>query len=247
MDNSNDLFEKIFLVCYTIEMFFKIFAQGFVLNEKSYLRNYWNMLDFLIVISMILSAFFDSSINLGGFRALRILRPLRTISSIKNLRIILVTLFSALPLLKDTLVILIFFFIIFAIAGENLFSGQLKKRCFSLKIGIKHQNDLICGEVICPIDYSCVKLLENPNWGYTNFDNFIFSFFQIFQCITLEGWSEISSLISKSFSSFAIVYFISSVILGSYFILGITLAVIKAQFSETHEKFMKLEKKKTIL
>ena len=73
---------------------------------------------------------------MSGLRALRVLRPLRTISSIKELRRILVTLLGALPLIKDVVIIFLFFYTIMAIAGLSLFSGSLKKRCYSETFGI---------------------------------------------------------------------------------------------------------------
>ncbi len=94
--------------------------------------------------------FTNTSVNLSSLRSLRVLRPLRTISMIKPLKIILATLFSAFPLLLDSLLILIFFFLIFAIGGVQLFSGVLKKRCFSLQEGIVHNEDLLCGYLDCP-------------------------------------------------------------------------------------------------
>lgn len=44
-----------FLGVYTLEMMLKIFAKGFVLNKFSYLRNKWNMLDFVVWISCVSS------------------------------------------------------------------------------------------------------------------------------------------------------------------------------------------------
>jgi hypothetical protein len=32
---------------------------------------------------------------------------------------------------------------------------------------------------------------EGPNYGITNFDNFLHSMLTVFQCVTLEGWTEI--------------------------------------------------------
>ena len=57
------------------------------------------------------------------------LRPLRTISRFEGLRILISALLTALPLLLDTIWILLFFFLIFAIAGLQLFMGVLRKRC----------------------------------------------------------------------------------------------------------------------
>ena len=91
---------------------------GFVFNKEAYLRDYWNMLDFTIVVSAYVPLVFNSStINLTGLRTLRILRPLRTISTVKALKLILLAFLSALPMLCDTFMVLIFMFLIFAIGG----------------------------------------------------------------------------------------------------------------------------------
>jgi len=63
-------------------MFIKIFAYGFVLNRDSYLRDFWNIFDFLIIIATYISFLLDGMVNLAVLRTFRILRPLRTISTI---------------------------------------------------------------------------------------------------------------------------------------------------------------------
>jgi hypothetical protein len=45
---------------------------------------------------------------------------------IKGLKILMQALFSAVPLLIDTLTVLMFYFMIGAIAGQQIFSGILK-------------------------------------------------------------------------------------------------------------------------
>lgn len=42
--------EYAFLIIFTIETFLKIIAYGLVMHQNSYVRNGWNMLDFVIVI-----------------------------------------------------------------------------------------------------------------------------------------------------------------------------------------------------
>ena len=128
--------DTIFLSFYTIEMSLKIIAYGFVYNKGSYLRDSWNVLDFTIIFTAYLPLVLSSkSINLSALRSLRVLRPLRTISSIKALKEILEALFKAIPPLQSVVVILIFFYTIFSIAGLQLFSGIMKKRCVSLGSG----------------------------------------------------------------------------------------------------------------
>ena len=49
--DTEDFLENLFLILYTIEMTLKIFALGFVFNRNAYLRDSWNILDFVIVAS----------------------------------------------------------------------------------------------------------------------------------------------------------------------------------------------------
>ena len=116
-DDSRANLELSLLIFYTIEMGFKIAALGFLFNQGAYLRNGWNILDFIIIITGFLPYLISSGVNLNAIRSLRVLRPLRTISTIKSLKQILNTLFDSLPLLKDAIAILLFFYLIFAIAG----------------------------------------------------------------------------------------------------------------------------------
>jgi voltage-dependent calcium channel L type alpha-1D len=52
-NKTNNLLEHIeyfFLTIFTVECVLKIVAYGFVLHSGAYLRNYWNLLDFAIVM-----------------------------------------------------------------------------------------------------------------------------------------------------------------------------------------------------
>lgn len=46
-----DATENIFLTIFCVEASCKIIALGFVLHENSYLRNVWNILDFIVIIA----------------------------------------------------------------------------------------------------------------------------------------------------------------------------------------------------
>ena len=118
--------DKVFLALYTTEMVLKILGMGFMWKKGSYLRDYWNILDFVIIVSGYITYITDafkkdsnnnSGLNLSVLRTFRVLRPLRTISSIEGLRMLVQALVLALPLLLDTILVLIFFFVIFGIAG----------------------------------------------------------------------------------------------------------------------------------
>lgn len=130
---------------------------------------------------------------MSGLRVFRVMRPLKTITSIKGLKVLVMAILSAIPLLKDTVIILLFFFIIFAIGGTQLMAGSLKNRCVGIQTGDPHPDDIICGsnKSICPGGYFCGKANDNPNYGVTSFDNILYSMLVVFQSVTLEGWSDI--------------------------------------------------------
>jgi len=72
---------------------------------------------------------------------------------------------KSVPLLRDTMIVLIFFFFIFAIAGLQLFGGILKNRCVNEETGLPHPSDEFCGNIDCDPVYFCGKRIENPNFG----------------------------------------------------------------------------------
>jgi hypothetical protein len=123
--------ESIFLVLYTFEMCLKILAYGFILDDDGYLRDFWGILDFTIVMSAYYAMMITppkstiaqiengtgGGANLNALRAFRVLRPLRTITTIKGLKVLVTSLLDSLPMMKQTIIVLIFFLLIFAIAG----------------------------------------------------------------------------------------------------------------------------------
>ena len=85
----------------------------------------------------------EQGLSFGALRAFRVLRPLRAITSVVGLKVLVQSVFTAMPMLQDTILVLIFFFLIFAIGGVNLFSGVLKQRCVNFETG----RELISDEV----------------------------------------------------------------------------------------------------
>ena len=81
-------------------MTMKIMAFGFLFNKNAYLRDNWNILDFVIVVTAWLPLITKGkglNIDLRSLRTLRVLRPLRTISSIKDLKVLIKALLSSIP------------------------------------------------------------------------------------------------------------------------------------------------------
>jgi len=143
---------------------------------------------------------------------------------------------AAIPLLQDTLIILIFFFLIFAIGGLNLFMGLLMSRCIHIETGNLYYDDeggdMICKAESCPEGYFCGKQTLNPNFDVTNFDNIFWALLNVFQCITMEGWSEIMVMYQIAYTPWVFFFFVPMVFIGAFFLLNLTLAVINSSYSE---------------
>ena len=67
---------------FTVEAIFKIIAFGFFFTRTSYLKDSWNILDFIIVISAITGFVLPEGINISAVKSLRILRILRPLKII---------------------------------------------------------------------------------------------------------------------------------------------------------------------
>ncbi|XP_042908439.2 muscle calcium channel subunit alpha-1 [Parasteatoda tepidariorum] len=88
-NSANAFLEKIeyiFLVIFTAECVMKIIAYGLVLHSGAYLRNTWNLLDFIIVVIGVISTAFSNLMKDGfdvkALQEFRVLRPLRLVSEV---------------------------------------------------------------------------------------------------------------------------------------------------------------------
>lgn len=123
-----DKFDIAFTSIYTAEAFFKIIGMGFFLHKNSYLRDYWNLIDFMVVIIGLL-AIIPSIPSLKSLRTLRVLRPLRSIKAVPSMKRLVASLLLSLPQMANVFLFLLFMFIIFGILGNQTFSGELYNRC----------------------------------------------------------------------------------------------------------------------
>uniref|UniRef100_A0A452RG78 Voltage-dependent L-type calcium channel subunit alpha n=1 Tax=Ursus americanus TaxID=9643 RepID=A0A452RG78_URSAM len=276
--NHNLVSEKVeyaFLIIFTVETFLKIIAYGLLLHPNAYVRNGWNLLDFVIVIVGLFSVILEqltketeggnhSSGKSGGFdvkalRAFRVLRPLRLVSGVPSLQVVLNSIIKAMvPLLHIALLVL-FVIIIYAIIGLELFIGKMHKTCFFA------DTDILAEEDPAPCAFSgngrqcaangteCRSGWVGPNGGITNFDNFAFAMLTVFQCITMEGWTDVLYWMNDAMGfELPWVYFVSLVIFGSFFVLNLVLGVLSGEFSKEREKakargdFQKLREKQQL-
>ncbi|XP_047138679.1 sodium channel protein type 4 subunit alpha isoform X1 [Hydra vulgaris] len=251
--------DYVFAVIYTSEMIIKILAKGFILHKYSYLRSFWNWLDFTVV----LLGYVTMSPNIGrldSIKTFRILRILRTLSSIKGLKTMVETLTKSMVLVKDVLILVFFYIALFALIGLQLFRGNFRSRC------IKNPNDTsiistnkwkkipgnmmshICGNVstswYCEEGWTCVpNAAENP-YRYINYDNFLYAMLTSLQLFSLDNLDIVLNSVIESRGQFYMFYFMVCIFLGPFYLLNLVLAVVTSAYeSELNpDKDAELEK-----
>ncbi|XP_029103132.1 voltage-dependent L-type calcium channel subunit alpha-1C isoform X4 [Scleropages formosus] len=278
--NSNlERVEYLFLIIFTVEAFLKVIAYGLLFHPNAYLRNGWNLLDFIIVVVGLFSAILEQATKwegatpIGGkaagfdvkaLRAFRVLRPLRLVSGVPSLQVVLNSIIKAMvPLLHIALLVL-FVIIIYAIIGLELFMGKMHRTCFHFRDGVlgtlAEEKPAPCapphvnGRHCTPQNTTkCEMGWAGPNDGITNFDNFAFAMLTVFQCITMEGWTDVLYWMQDAMGyELPWVYFVSLVIFGSFFVLNLVLGVLSGEFSKEREKakargdFQKLREKQQL-
>ena len=104
------IFRYIFLGIYGMEMAIKLLARGFFLNSYTYLRDAWNWLDFIVIISAVVTIALEQSGgqsslgNLQGIRTFRVFRVLRTISIVPGKLLTWLSIFSLVQPLFEQLI-----------------------------------------------------------------------------------------------------------------------------------------------
>eukprot|EP00899_Mesostigma_viride_P006469 jgi/Mesvir1/15823/Mv03377-RA.1 len=119
-----------FMSFFLLEMVVKVVAMGFVGDPRCYLRDPWNVMDFLVVVGCVVSLLPSLGGNVSSVRTIRMLRPLRTINMLPGMRVLVGTILRSLPMLGNVMLLTVSLFLLFGISGVQLFGGVLRNRCF---------------------------------------------------------------------------------------------------------------------
>ena len=121
--------DTVFTSFFILELILKVITYGFIINgKKSYIRDGWNIIDFLIVFFAIFSF---TSVGgdlkfLKALRMIRVIRPLRVISRNEGLKIAVLSLINSIRGIFHVFIITILFFTLFGIFGINYFKGAFR-------------------------------------------------------------------------------------------------------------------------
>eukprot|EP00163_Fabomonas_tropica_P014779 TRINITY_DN2686_c0_g2_i1.p1 TRINITY_DN2686_c0_g2~~TRINITY_DN2686_c0_g2_i1.p1 ORF type:complete len:1526 (-),score=377.56 TRINITY_DN2686_c0_g2_i1:447-4610(-) len=226
-----------FVSVFSLEMLMKIFALGFVLHEGAYLRSHWNQLDCFVVIVSILTLSL-TSIDIQFLRALRALRPLRVVSRSEGMRVVVFSLVRAIPGVVNVGLVCLLFWLIFGILGVQLFAGKFYY-CTDPNVETRMQCEML--------DVSTG--LPRGEWKNTrsHFNNILAAMLSLFELSTLELWPQlmyqgvdavaVDRQPSRDHNQFASLYYVSFLVVGAFFALGLLVGVVIDNFIEIQQQF----------
>lgn len=244
-------FDYAFTLVFTIEMLLKVIDLGIMLHPGSYCRDFWNLLDAIVVIcALIAFAFAGSSAGqnlstIKAFRVLRVLRPLKTIKRVPKLKAVFDCVLTSLRNVFNILIVYILFQFIFAVIAVQLFNG----RFFYCTDEAKLTQSQCYGDALKyeSLDKAPVPTIKRQWLRHNfNYDDVLAAMLTLFTVQTGEGWPNVLQHSMDStfedlgplprfrmeMSLFYIIFFI----VFPFFFVNIFVALIIITFQEQGEK-----------
>jgi hypothetical protein len=197
------ILDFVFVLLFTVEMFLKIIVQGFYFCPAAYIKDPWNVLDFVVVITAWISLDYwflklpfkgaSGLSTLRTLRSLRALRPLRTIQRLPGMRLVVAVLFECAPVFINICFVVLFFFTVFAIMGVQFFKGQF----WSCTDGDVNRVDQCWGCFEDPDEafssHECPSGYSKRRWvnAKMNFDNVWSALLTLYEVAGLEMWLDV--------------------------------------------------------
>ncbi|XP_066141787.1 voltage-dependent calcium channel type A subunit alpha-1 isoform X2 [Euwallacea fornicatus] len=252
-NNILDKFDYAFTGVFAVEMFLKVIDLGVILHPGSYLREFWNVMDAVVVVCALVSMGFDfmggggaAGANLStikSLRVLRVLRPLKTIKRVPKLKAVFDCLVNSLKNVINILIVYILFQFIFAVIAVQLFNGKF----FFCTDGSKITEAACQGQYFVYEENSDVPRVEERKWQQRKFhyDDVAMAMLTLFAVQTGEGWPTVlQNSMAATYSDqgpiqnfriemsiFYIVYFV----VFPFFFVNIFVALIIITFQEQGE------------
>uniref|UniRef100_UPI00358E9D2A sodium channel protein type 3 subunit alpha-like n=1 Tax=Myxine glutinosa TaxID=7769 RepID=UPI00358E9D2A len=261
-NTENKYMECAFTIIYTIEVIIKVVSRGFILGKFTFLRDPWNWLDFAVVLMTYLTELVDLGKlgALRMFRVLRALKTISVIPGLKIIVRALIQ--SVKKLLDVTILTIfclsIFALVGLQLFMGNLkhkcvrwpppWSADKERDDVTWDNETEHyiRNEdnyykldnvsLLCGNSSmagqCPEGYMCLKVGENPDYGYTNYDNFGWAFLSLFRLMTQDYWENLFQKTLRASGKVYMIFFIMVIFLGSFYLINLILAVVAKAYED---------------
>lgn len=228
-------------IIFAIEALLKIVTYGFCMHRGSYLRNMWNVVDFVILVGgaisdiVLMFSSADKSVSIKVLRLFRVLRPLRLIVRYDSLKIVLDTIVTSFKTLVHVFSLLLLIIVVYAIVGIELYKGTFRTLCVD-ESGEISQPVTLCNlevaEDTCKFlaNSRCETNVRDPV-ATVSFDNIGNALLTVLQIVTMEDWIFIAyklSSVRNSFVTYA--YMVTLVFIGGYFAVGLLMGVLGNKF-----------------
>ena len=231
-------------------------------GQRSYIRNVWNVLDFIILITTLfylkeetdyLSFYYSgknkltdlselemktSISNLRVFRVLRVLRPLRMINRFVGLKLVMNTVISSIFPMLNVLLILFLEILLFSIIGQSLYSNTFSHCVINGDIYLAREDDRII------TSQDCIDLGYKWQNAPFNFDNIISGIQTLFTIYlsTSSVWLETmyngidavgyNLQPKKNYNPWMCIFFIFQMIIANLMISNLMVAVIYDKYAK---------------
>jgi Ion transport protein len=162
---------------YAVESILKIFCYGFIFNEGAYLRDVWNLIDFVSIVITLSSLLVQN--NLDVFKALRSFRILKQMASYDNLKLVLISLGRSRVLILKLIIFAFSYLVCYGLLAVKFHKGSFR-RCVNFDPSV---TEMIITRQDC-FDYG-------GDWIKADFhyDNIIAAVYNLFIIATCEGWN----------------------------------------------------------
>ncbi|KFM64091.1 Sodium channel protein para, partial [Stegodyphus mimosarum] len=257
--------EIYFTLIYTFESIIKMLARGFILESFTYLRDPWNWLDFVVISLAYVTMGVDLG-NLSALRTFRVFRALKTVAIVPGLKTIVGAVIESVKNLKDVIILTCFSLSIFALLGLQIYMGVLTHKCIRVtpeqlenieevqktpefKIHANNESNQyfekgknepkLCrpNAGLCPDNFTCLQGFGiNPNYGYTNFDNFGSALLSSFRLMTQDFWEDLYQCILICAGPWHMIFFVVIIFLGSFYLVNLILAIVAMSYDELQKK-----------
>lgn len=235
--NTLELMGSLVSILFIGECLLKIIVMGLVKGKHAYLKDNYNILDFMIVCFSILSWVLESMnfgsdiASLKALRALRALRPLKLVSKNEGMKLVVNSILASIPNLINVFLISILFYFVFGVIGTQMLAGRVS---------------------FCDLDITLDKIpcLEaGGDWVLpsNNYNTVLYSMTTFFEVSTLETWPDIMFAATNSQEEVDLapkvasrtwisLLFISFIFVTTFFVMNLFISVIVGQFNEQKEK-----------
>jgi len=251
--------EVVFTAIYTYEAMVKMVSRGLAINDFTYFRDAWNWLDFSVIMLSYLTIAVDLG-NFSAVKTFRVFRALKSVAVIPGLKTIVNAIIYSIKQLRDVIILTVFCLAVFGLLGLQFYMGVLSNVCIvdydgrgSERSNVSwhdwvrseeawhiHQDTgklIICGNSTgagkCPEGTTCLQGFgPNPDYGYTNFDNFFYAYLCAFRLMTQDYWENLYQMTLRAVGPVHIIFFMINIFLGSFYLINLILAIVAMSYDE---------------